>query len=86
MHEIEIYSTWRCPQCLKAKNLLEMKDLPYREIDVSKGGAPLAEMRSRSGSESVPQIFIDGASIGGWDDLVKLKASGELDRLRGSSK
>jgi glutaredoxin 3 len=29
----------------------------------------------------VPQIFIDGRHIGGYDDLSALDKAGELDRL-----
>jgi len=38
-------------------------------------------MRERSGRTSVPQIFIDGRHIGGYDDLAALDAAGELDAL-----
>jgi len=39
-----------------------------------------AEMIERSARRSVPQIFIDGAPVGGYDDLAALNASGKLDR------
>ncbi len=39
------------------------------------------EMMTRSGRRTVPQIFINGQSIGGFDDLSALNASGELDNL-----
>jgi len=40
------------------------------------------EMIERSGGRrTVPQIFIDGRHIGGYDDLSALDRSGELDRL-----
>jgi glutaredoxin 3 len=32
----------------------------------------------------VPQIFIDGRSIGGYDELYEMEQSGELDRLVGA--
>ena len=38
-------------------------------------------IESSSGRQTVPQIFIDGRHIGGFDDLSALDASGELDRL-----
>ena len=41
-----------------------------------------AEARTRSGGRtSVPQIFIDGAHIGGSDDLAALNRAGKLDSL-----
>ena len=39
-------------------------------------------LRQRSGSGSLPQIFIDGESIGGYDALAELHGSGGLERLR----
>ncbi len=39
------------------------------------------QMRQRSGRTSVPQIFIDGQHIGGYDDIAALDATGILDRL-----
>lgn len=39
------------------------------------------EMTTRSRHRTVPQIFIDGHPVGGYDDLAKLNATGELDRL-----
>jgi glutaredoxin 3 len=34
-----------------------------------------------AGKSSVPQIFIDGAHVGGCEDLYVLEAEGELDSL-----
>jgi glutaredoxin 3 len=34
-----------------------------------------------SGMRTVPQIFLGGVPIGGFDDLAELDASGELDRI-----
>ena len=40
------------------------------------------EMIERSGGRrTVPQIFIDGRHVGGYDDLTALDKAGELDRL-----
>ncbi len=39
------------------------------------------EMERLSGKRTVPQIFIDGQSIGGFDELYELEQEGELDRL-----
>ena len=40
-------------------------------------------MERLSARGTVPQIFIDGQSIGGYDDIRRLDATGELDRLLG---
>ena len=43
-------------------------------------------MVERSGRRTVPQIFIDGDPIGGFDDLAALDAAGQLDPLLGIAK
>jgi glutaredoxin 3 len=43
-------------------------------------------MIERSGRRSVPQIFIDGSHLGGFDDLAALQAAGELDQLIDSTR
>jgi len=83
MADIEVYSKEWCPYCARAKVLLKTKGLGYREIDVTTGGEPEREMIERSGLRTVPQIFIDGISVGGYDSLASLNASGELDRMLG---
>ena len=82
MAEIEIYTQDWCPYCVRAKTLLDRKGVAYREIDAPGGTAARAEAQARSGGRtSVPQIFIDGAHVGGCDDLVALERAGKLDAL-----
>lgn len=83
MANIEIYSKEWCPYCAKAKALLKAKGLTYQELDVTTDEARQQEMVKRSGRRTAPQIFLDGASIGGYDDLANLNATGELDRRLG---
>jgi glutaredoxin 3 len=79
---IEIYTTFLCGYCHRAKKLLESKGVAFTEYDVMMSGERRREMRERSGGHtSVPQIFIDGRHIGGCDELVALERSGELDPL-----
>jgi alkyl hydroperoxide reductase subunit F len=83
MHTIEIYSRDWCPYCKKAKALLGSKGLDYHEIDITHDEALEQEMIERARRQTVPQIFVKGESIGGYDDLARLNASGELDRMLG---
>jgi len=78
MTNIQIYSTKQCPYCVRAKTLLQNKDLAYEEIDVSADVDAMQEMIQRSGSRSVPQVFIDGRSVGGFQELSQLSAEGHL--------
>ena len=82
MAEIEIYTQPWCPYCARAMNLLNGKGVAFKEIDAPQGSAERAESVTRSGGRtSVPQIFINGAHIGGCDDMMALDYSGELDKL-----
>ncbi len=42
------------------------------------------EMVERTGRMTVPQIFIDGHHVGGFDDLKALDDEGKLDELLGT--
>jgi glutaredoxin 3 len=84
MARVEIYVTAYCPYCTAARTLLRAKNVAFEEIDVTNDSARRAEMQKRSRRRTVPQIFIDGYSIGGYDEARSLDATGELDRLLGS--
>ena len=84
MPKIEIYTQAFCGYCYRAKKLLDDKGVEYEEIDVMENPSRRSEMVERAdGSTSTPQIFIDGAGIGGSDELAALNRAGELDRLLG---
>jgi glutaredoxin 3 len=84
MSTVEIYTTRICPFCRRAKALLEKKGAAYEEIDVSDDDALRMRMVELAGGrKTVPQIFIDGRSIGGSDDLYALEQDGRLDALLG---
>jgi len=84
MAKIEIYTGPFCGYCARAKRLLESKNAPYTEIDVSADDGLREKMIQRAGGRrTVPQIFIDDRHIGGSDDLYALDATGGLDPLLG---
>lgn len=81
---IEIYTKFACPYCVRAKQLLDSKGVPYTEYDISMGGAKRDEMLARvPGAQTVPQILINDTPIGGSDDLRALENQGKLDALLG---
>ena len=79
--EIVVYSSAVCPYCDRAKALLDRKGFAYQEIRVDLDEHKRIEMMERSGRRTVPQIFINGKSIGGCDDLYALEQQGLLDKL-----
>jgi len=79
---VVVYSTPFCGYCGAAKRLLAGKGVEVTEIDVMFDPEQRRKMMEQSGGrQTVPQIFIDGRHIGGFDDLSALEANGDLDRL-----
>lgn len=83
MAQVIIYTTNWCPYCNGAKALLRSKSVEFEEIDVTEDLKKRIEMERLSHRRTVPQIFIDGRAIGGYDEARMLDAIGELDKLLG---
>lgn len=82
MPDIEIYSSALCGYCVAAKNLLKAKGLDWREIRIDLDPAARMAMLERSGGRrTVPQIFINGTHVGGFDDLARAERDGTLAKL-----
>jgi glutaredoxin 3 len=80
--KVEIYTRDFCGYCARAKSLLVSKGVVFEEIDAGSDPAKRQEMVSRAGGASTfPQIFINGAHIGGCDDMHDLEARGRLDAM-----
>jgi glutaredoxin 3 len=80
---VDIYTTPSCSFCVRAKRLLDARGIPFREIDVADDDDLRAEIIARTGRRTVPQIFIDGRSIGGFEELAALDTAGDLAPLVG---
>lgn len=76
-----MYATETCSFCTAARMLLKKKGVNYEEVLVSRDSDAREEMERLSGRRTVPQIFIDDQSIGGFDELYALEKSGNLDGL-----
>ena len=85
MAKVEVYSTGQCPYCVMAKQLLERKKVSYDEIRVDKNPNKRQEMLSKSRQRTVPQIFINDQSVGGYTDLLALDRAKKLDSLLAAS-
>jgi glutaredoxin 3 len=81
--EVLIYTTRVCPFCVAAKRLLTARGAAYREIDVTEDDAKRAWLVETTGRRTVPQIFIAGEAVGGYDDIAALDRAGKLaERLK----
>ena len=82
MAAVLMYCTAACPFCQAAERLLAEKgvaDLTRIRVDLEP--ARRAEMDQASGRRTVPQIWIGGRHIGGYDELYELERGGKLDAL-----
>jgi len=78
---VQVYSTVACGYCVRAKALLSRLSIPFREIDVTDDADARQWLVSTTGQRTVPQIFIDGRSIGGYTELAALEREGGLREL-----
>lgn len=81
MSKIKIYSKSTCPACLMAKELFNKKNVTYEEILLDNKPQELQELINKTGSKTVPQIFINNEFIGGCSDLMELNQQNKLDIL-----
>ncbi len=82
MAKVEVYITSYCPFCVRAKSLLRSKGVAFTEIDVTDDDAQRERMVELSGGRrTVPEIFVNGRIVGGYDELRALNDRGELDKL-----
>ena len=77
-----MYSTSVCPYCIRAEQLLHRKGVvEIEKIRVDLQPELRVAMVEKTGQRTVPQIYIDGEHIGGYDDLALLNHAGKLDAL-----
>jgi glutaredoxin 3 len=66
----EVFTKPGCPYCVAAKQLLVKRNIPFVERDITRRDH-WDEIKSRvPGFRTVPQVFLDGQHIGGFDDLT----------------
>lgn len=82
MSTVVMYTTGMCQYCLRAKRLLGQYGVVPAEIRVDNDPDKREEMVERSGGmHSVPQVFINGKHIGGFDQLNQLHSRKMLGAL-----
>lgn len=83
MPKVVMYTTMICPYCVRAKHLLQRKDVDFEEIRIDTDREQMRIMMERTRRHTVPQIFVGDFHVGGFDDLAAMEARGELDPLLG---
>jgi len=72
VEKVEIYSKANCQYCTTAKTVVTRREWPMEEKSIDEQ-ANLEELTTKLGHapKSVPQIFINGHHIGGYQKLVE---------------
>ncbi len=82
MADVVIYRTQYCPYCDLAEGLFDRLGVEYDEIDVTNDAEERARMvKMAGGKRTVPQIFINGVSVGGYDSVSALHSNGKLEAM-----
>lgn len=66
-----IWSKDNCQYCIKAKTLLDLKGVQYEERKIGAGWTKEQLLEAVPTARTVPQIFLDGAYLGGFMELEK---------------
>ena len=75
MKKIVLYSKNLCGYCTMAKTWLNNKSIQYDEISIEEPEIRQKFMKDYPHLRQMPQIFIDGENIGGYQELIKLDES-----------
>jgi glutaredoxin 3 len=75
---VVMYTTTICAYCIRAKMLLKKREIPYEEINVGSDADKRSWLVQATGRKTVPQIFIHGQSIGGFEELAAMDRAGTL--------
>lgn len=78
---VKVYTRRWCGYCSAAERLLKRKGVAFEEIDTTGDPEIRRWLVEVTGRTTVPQIFIDGKAIGGYDDMNALDRAGKLDAL-----
>ncbi|MEB3318988.1 MAG: DUF296 domain-containing protein [Cyanobacteriota bacterium] len=78
---VEIAVRGGCPYSTRAMRLLRTLGIPHQVMEV-RTAEERAAIEQRSGRPTLPQVFINGEAIGGYDALAELHGQGSLEPLR----
>lgn len=82
MKKVTVYTAPSCPYCVRAKELLKRKGVPFEEVHVGWDDEQAwKDLEKRTGMKTMPQIFIGEKCVGGFTDLAALEQAGSLDSL-----
>jgi glutaredoxin 3 len=79
--DIRVYTTTYCGYCNAAKSLLGQRGVAFQEIDCTNDPDTRKWLIEQTGQRTVPQIFIGGVPVGGFNELSRLDRGGQLQSI-----
>lgn len=79
MEHVKILTSPSCSYCHAAKNLLQQQGIAYQEVDLIKDEEQAQQLLTQSRQRTIPQIFINEQSIGGFTEITELINDTEFD-------
>jgi glutaredoxin 3 len=80
-NRVILYTTEPCGFCRQAKALLQSRGVDYDEVNLAKDPSGRADLVSRTGQMTFPQIVVGDRAIGGFRELLEADRAGMLDSL-----
>jgi glutaredoxin 3 len=81
MRKVTIYSSEICTLCNSVENLLNVREIPYEKIMIDEDSAEHAQLVERTGMTTLPQVFVGGMLVGGYQETMAADQSGMLADL-----
>jgi len=78
MPKVTMYTTSWCGFCARARTLLGSRGIPYTEVSLDDDRAYRQKVFDLGGRWTVPLVVVDGAVIGGYQELAALDRAGAL--------
>ena len=80
-NKVMVFSKGYCPFCTKTKDLLKNKGVAFHAVEMDEiagGDAMHASLKTYSGQNTVPNVYVNGKHIGGNDDTQAAAKNGKL--------
>ena len=81
MAGVVLFCEKECDESRAVRTFLQARAIEFTEIDLTGAVEAVRVLHRMSGSSGIPQVFISDTPVGGYDQLVKMAATGDLDRL-----
>lgn len=81
MKKVKLYSWTFCPFCVRAKEVLVQNGIEFEEIVIENDQAEMQRLTEITGSDTVPQIFVEDEFIGGCDELLQIEREGKIEAI-----